>query len=220
MKSWTSFLPLALILGALAPATGQSPYSYDNANRPYRYRDYVSPYRDNGYRDYAYRFDRYSDPWGTGGRYAYRPNYSVPYGQPTPDAAGLQPVHVFVNPQNGETLLSKGPEQEHVDTLAYNYVPEGVRFYLLTRPEPDTVPLYRFNVPGMGHVYGSKPDFGYRLGGYMDGILGYMYAQPRPNAIPLQGWYNYRTGGHHYSTRSDLSEQYDYMGPVGYVIRA
>jgi hypothetical protein len=202
------------MFAALAPAAGQSPSWYGNRDGQYRYRDDVSRYRDNGYRQ-----DRYG-PSESSRRYAYRPDYSRPYGQPSHSArADLQPIHMYVNSQTGETLLSKGPEQEHGDTLAYDYVPQGVRFYLLTRPEANMVPLYRFNVPGMGHVYGSKPDFGYRLGGYMEGILGYMYAQSGPNTIALQGWYDYRTGGHHYSTRSDLSDQYDYMGPVGYVIR-
>lgn len=161
---------------------------------------------------------RYDDG-RTDGRYrTYRPSYGPDYRDQRADAASLQPIHMFVGINTGDTVFSSRPRHEDQRTLAVNYEYYGVAFYVSPHRQPGMVPLYRYSSPYGEHGYTTNPGLAQREGAGVEGLLGYIYSSPRRGTVPIHVWLNHETGWRHYTTDDRLPRQFEYLGVLGYAV--
>lgn len=149
-------------------------------------------------------------------------------GDPTLDFQG-KPValHRFYNAKTGAHFYttSEAEKAKLVKNYAYVFTYEGVACRVKTRPEPGTVPLYRYYNPQTGvHVFTTTlgaPSPAYSS----EGIACYIYSPKQYNTLPLYKFYNKNNGAYFYTTSTterdnlinNFSWVFTYQGIAAYV---
>jgi hypothetical protein len=116
-------------------------------------------------------------------------------------------------------------QEAELAQLQNGYVLEGEVpvFYIETKPEPGTSPLYRF-YNGRNHFYTTSRDAEGDPSYSLEGVLGYIYSSRGPNLTPLYRAFNPTTGDHLYTIGRQEYRQatqeggYEREGIAGYVM--
>ena len=128
---------------------------------------------------------------------------------------GLRPVFQFYHPTLDDQMLSIQPEAEAAGLS--QYYSDGVSFYVSSSGGAGQVPLYRFVDQYGRHSFTTSRNG--PVGAQLEHMIGYLSLQQQQGMVPLFGWYDSYNQRYVVSLqqRSDLSQDVQYLGVLGYV---